>query len=313
MGKKKLVSIFVALISITTILSLGYVTYAKNENNIVISKAQKPKVNVEKIDNSKYLNNQSKSISQPVTQNIEIEKPKDTNYDLSKIKLSTDITNYFKKSDSKNFNKNINNFKNFIVKFNVPDEFKDKVDKLIKKGEKVPNILALYNFLYDNYGTINELEELADKLELGTSLANIIKNYNSSHPEFVPSKFDNTYLENLMKTMSIDDILIADRLSQKGLAKFEDLIGKRQKGMSWKEINTELGVINTSNQLPRLSLTHAQINKCMSDNKLSEKDAVNMLILAKNAGKDYSVISSEFKNGKKENDIMAETYDERYK
>ena len=265
-----------------------------------------------KKDNSKPSPIQENAIKISDTQDIDFKRPPEKETDTSHIEISADIADSMKNSDSKNFDKNIGNYKKVLVQLDVPKEFRNQLETLINNGKPVTNILTLYNFLYDSYGTIAELEGLVAKLESGGNLGDIIRDYNVSHPEFVPSKFEKTYLETLMVTMSIDDILISDRLSQKGLATFDDLIAKRQSGMSWKTINASLGIINTSDKLPRMSLTQAQVNKCMQDNGLEEKDAADVLVLTWKTGKDYSLVTNELKSGKKQEDIYAEAYNEKY-
>lgn len=313
MKKRKLASIMTIVALIVTVLSTAVVAYAMNDNSKVKTETKQSDLSLQKTDNKKPLPTQGKTMGVPDTQAINIKRPPEKEVDINQIELSAEIADSIKNSDSKNFDKNIGNYKKVLVQLNVPIEFRNQLEKLMKKGKKVADILPLYHFLYDNFGTIDELEGLIGKLESGESLGDIIRDYNSTHPEFVPTKFEETNLENLMKTMSIDDIMIADRLSQKGLTKFEDLIAKRQSGKSWKTINAGLGVINTSDQLPRMSMTHSQVNKSMQDNGLNEKDAMDVLILAWKTGKDYSVVSKELMSGKKKEDIGAEAYNEKYK
>lgn len=315
MKKRKSIS-SIMIFALIFMISVGYMVYAREgivkTNEPVNQPINKSNATVQNIDNKNQIQDSEKAIGVSNTQDIDINSQVQNEVDTNSMDISKDILDDIKVSDGKNYNRNLNNYKKALLRLDIPKEYRNQLEKLIKKGRKMPGMLALYNFLYDNYGTISELEGMVGKLESGKGLADIIKEYNDTHPEYVPGKFDNTYLENLMKSMSIDDILIADRISQKGLAKFEDLINKRKSGMSWKDINASLGVINTSSQLPRMQLTHAQVNKCMQDNAVSEKDAVDTLVLTWKTGKDYKTVSSELKNGKKKEDIMAETYNEKY-
>lgn len=311
--KKSIPLIFIITLTVIT-FSSGYMAYAMNNNNNPIPPL------TDKTDNLTPKNNDKKTLPSfpaaqtlPDKQKIDLQRPPEPEVDTSQIKIPNEITEKIKDSDSGNFEKNIANYKKALVQLNVPQEFRNPIEKLIKDGKQVPDILTLYQFLYDNYGTIDELAALVDKLESGEALGDIIREYNSTHPEFVPTKFEEAYLENLMKTSSIDDILIADRLSQKGLAQFADLIAKRQSGQSWKEINTQLGVLNTADQLPRMSLTHAQVNQCMQDSGMNEKDANNVLVLSWKTGKDYKEIIQKLKSGEKQEDISAESYLEKYR
>lgn len=313
MKNKKLVTSLTIIVMSVIFLSSGYMAYAINGSSQTEAETKQPETIVENIDKKKAIPTPEKAQGISDTQDIDFKKPTEVEVDTSKIEIVADVADKIKNSDKKNFDKNLVNYKKVLVQLNVPQEFRDQLEKLIKNDKKVQDILPLYNYLYDNYGTIDELEGLVAKLESGENLGDIIREYNSTHSEFVPTNFENAYLENLLKTMSIDDIMIADRLSQKGLAKFADLIAQRQSGKTWKTINADLGVINTSDQLPRMSLTHAQVNKCIQDSGLNEKDATDVLVLTWKTGKDYATVTKDLKSGKKQEDISAEAYNEKYK
>ena len=216
MKKRKFVSSMIIAALIVTVLSTAVVAYAINDNSKVITETKQPEIASQNINDKKPVPEQEKTLGIPDTQAIDIKRPPEKEVDISQIELSADIADSIKNSDSKNFDKNIGNYKKVLVQLDVPKEFRNQLETLINNGKPVTNILTLYNFLYDSYGTIAELEGLVAKLESGGNLGDIIRDYNVSHPEFVPSKFEKTYLETLMVTMSMDDNLLSDRLSKKG-------------------------------------------------------------------------------------------------
>jgi len=312
MKKKKTVTSLILIVMSVVFFSSGYMVYAMNDNSKFEEQASQTDPILGKIDREK-LRTPEPAMRPPVTQAIDFDKPVEKEADFSKILVTGDIADKIKNSDKSEFDKNIGNYEKALVQLDVPQEFRDQIDNLIKKDKKIQDILPIYNFLYDNYGTIAELDGLVDKLESAGNLEDIIREYNNSSPKFVPSNFEDQYLKKLMETFSVNDIMIADRLSQKGVSKFEDLIALRQSGKSWKTINATLGVINTSDQFPKVSLTRAQVNKCMQDNGLNESDAIDVLVITSKTGKDYATVASELKKGKKKETIYAETYTEKYK
>ncbi|MCB8818801.1 hypothetical protein [Desulfosporosinus shakirovi] len=312
MKKKKAVTSLILIVMSVVFFSSGYMVYAMNDNSKTEEQTIHEDPMLGKIDREK-LRTPEPAMRPPVTQAIEFDKPVEKEAEFSEILVTGDIVDKIKNSDKSKFDKNIAIYEKTLVQLDVPQEFRGQIENLLKKDKKIQNILPIYNFLYDNYGTIDELDKLVVKLDSGGNLADIITEYDNTSLKFVPRDFEDQYLKKLMETLSVDDIMIADRLSQKGVSKFEDLIARRQSGESWKTINSELGVINTSDQFPKVSLTRAQVNKCMQDNGLNENDAMNVLVMTSKTGKDYATVTSELKNGKKKETIYAEAYTEKYK
>lgn len=312
MKKKKAVTGLILIVMCVVFFSSGYMVYAMNDISKTEEQASQADPVLRKLDREK-LRTPEPAMRPPVTEAIEFDKPMEKEAGFSKILVTGDIADKIKNGDKSKVDKNIANYETVLVQLDVPQEFRGQIENLIKKDKKIQNILPVYNFLYDNYGTVGELDGLVEKLESGRDLADIITEYDNTSPQFVPRDFEEQYLKKLMETLSVDDIMIADRLSQKGVAEFEDLIARRQSGESWKTINSEFGVINTSDQFPKVSLTRAQVNKCMQDNDLNENDAVNVLVITSKTGKDYATVSSELKQGKKKETFYAEAYTEKYK
>lgn len=302
MNKKKLFNSLMAMSLSATLMYTGYLAYSQYGDN---------KTGAEKNMPSTLLASETGEGALDI-QEIVLPEPEEKPIDATKVEITAEATEKLKLT-GKNAGQNLESYKKALVQMDVPTAFSGKLNELITQGQKVENILPAYNFLYDNYGTIDELNGLVVRLEAGGKLGELIKEYNSSHQEFVPSDFEPSYLEDLLKTMTIDDVMIADRLSQKGLASFEDLRAKRESGLSWKEINAGLGVLNSAEELPRLSLTKAQVNKCMQDNGLSEEEALDVLILTWQTGQDYAAVSSDLKRGKQKEQIQAEAYTAKYK
>lgn len=245
----------------------------------------------------------------------QVKKPIKKEIDITEVSISGEIEGVIRNSDGKNSDKNIKNYKKVLKAFDVPDKFKKEIERLIKKGYQVPDILTAYDFLYDNYGLIEELEKLIEKKNEGESWTEVFVDFNKSHKEFIPRDFDSKYLEGLLKTprISPDDIMNADRISQKGLMTFEQLIEMRKEGKTWKEINSELGIVNTSGIIPRISISRAKVKKYVQNTGMSEKKVIDALALSSKMEKDDDDVINEFKSGLKKEDIYSGLYNEKYR
>lgn len=235
--------------------------------------------------------------------------------DISKVKLSADIENTISKLDSKNGKKYVQKYKTMLAELKVPDKFKGEIEKSLKKGYNTPEVLIAYQYLYENYGQVSDLEKLLAKKKSGKQWSAIFREYTAASKPFVPSNFKQGYIESLIEKYHFtpDDIMIADRISQKGIKTFDELVEMKKQGKTWEQINTELGILNTEEKLPRLALTSGQVKKLMQDTKLSEQQVVNALVMAEKLDKDDTEVLDMVKAGEKDDDIYAAGFDEKYR
>ncbi|MFZ5968693.1 MAG: hypothetical protein ACOYVK_16185 [Bacillota bacterium] len=234
--------------------------------------------------------------------------------DTANTDISEEIQNLIRQSDPANFDKNIANYKNLLIDFNVHSQFKEEIERLIREGHKLPDILSGYEFLYHNYGTVQELENFITQKESGKTWKQIFGEYNKNNAEFIPRSFDTDYLEGLMKTPSItsDDIMIADRISYESGQAFEELINKKMEDKSWKTLNAEVGIINSASILPRVEVTSEQLKKYLASGALTEQQIVEAFVLAQKLGKSTDVIIGKVKAGYTEESIIQEYCTEKY-
>jgi topoisomerase-4 subunit A len=71
--------------------------------------------------------------------------------------------------------------------------------------------------------------------------------------------------------------MIADRISQKGLGKFEDLIDEREKDGNWRKIKLGLGILNLEESLYSTAITSADIVKYSSNKSITEEQVIKAL------------------------------------
>ena len=261
--------------------------------------------------NIAYASAQNEGASDTAVQEVKIPQEE---IDISNVTLNKEVEDMITSLDTTNASKNITNYKKMLVELNVPESFKEEIEHMYSKGYKVPDALIAYEFLYQNYGKIYELEVLIVEKESGKAWNTIFNEYNKNKGEFEPRNFEDGKLEELFRMPGItpDDIVIADRIEQQTGEEFDELIAMRVKGMEWKNINEELEIINTSNELPRVAVTSAQVNKYMTETGLSEEQVIEALVLAQKLGKDGKAVLDKIKAGKTEENIIAECLEEKY-
>lgn len=234
--------------------------------------------------------------------------------DETSVEISQDILDLIKSSDTDNYTKNVDNYKQLLTKLNVHITFKNEIERHIKSGKKLPDILTAYAFLNDCYGSMTDLEKLVKEKEAGKEWVDIFKAYNKANPEFVPRNFDSQYLEKLLETPGIDqeDIMIADRVSQNTKAAIEEVINKRIEGLSWRLINAQYEIVNGLEKSPHLSVTRSQLTKYTNQTKLSEKQVIEALTIANKLSKSADDVLKLVKQGLSKEEIYSKAYEEKY-
>jgi hypothetical protein len=304
--KRKIYIHVLAIILACSILSLSLVAYSMTTSE---EKLQKTATEVSKplpqTEREMSQNNNSTAVKREPRQNI----------DLSSINISKAIESSIKVLDATNAEKNISNCKRMISELNVSEQYQDEIGKQIKIAKNTPDVLIAYDFLSENYGTVNELKGVLKEKVAGKTFAGIFKEYKETHKEFVPGNFKPGYLEELLKTpgISADDIMIADRISQKGLKTFEELIELKKQGKTWREINTGLGIINTSEKIPHISMTSSQVKSQIERSGLTEKQVIEALSMAGRLDQEDTEIVDKVKAGKSKENIFAEAYEKKYR
>lgn len=301
MYRRRLTKTIVVILLIAGVLQAGIMAYSDFAGQIIGKyKQETPKIEVE---NTAAANN--------ALQEVKIPKKE---IDISKIILKKEVEDKITSLDTANAAKNIKNYKLLLAALDVPKSFQGRIEDMYNKGHKVQHVLAAYEYLYGNYGNIDALEGLIKQKESGKAWKDIFKTYKKSEEEFKPSNFQDGKLEEIFKTPGItpDDIIIADRIAQQEGIEFDELLAERSRGMNWKAINEELGIVNTSDELPRTAVTSEQVMSHMKNTGLSEDQVIEALVLAQKLEKDGKTIVEKVKAGKAEEDITAESLEEKY-
>lgn len=303
-NNNKKVKRIVFILLIIFLLQLSLITYLRQSD----TKKQGGKVSQHsKVDSSKSNN----AISED--ESVKISNVFSKNIDTSKIILSDYEKGLVRRADTKAYNKNSENYEKILSEFSVTKPYRDEINKLIEKGYAIPNIFIAYNFLNDNYGWIKDLEFLVQENKAGMNWTSIFSKYKSQNKNYKPSDFSFEYLNKIIEQykLSTEDIMLADRVSQLGGEKFEDIIKEKKNGKSWSEIKEKRGIINLQDGAEKVSIASSEVKKYIS-NDFKEQQAIDALVMARKLNKDASIIINEIKSGKSQEDIYAEYYIEKY-
>jgi hypothetical protein len=227
--------------------------------------------------------------------------------DISKVELGSDLEKAIQASDKDNKDKNIYRMKELIVFLGIPKEYQDKIKGYISKGYNVIDVFSVYEFLYQEYGTFKDMNTLLDMKRSGKSLEDVFAYFESKNKEFVPKNIDSKYLEKLLYVDKLkpDDIMLADRLSQKGIASFDTLIQGKTTGEQWKDICMENGIINISSQSPHYSVDNAKIKEAMDKYNLNQQTVLNAFVISYKFNVSRQEVIKEIKAGSSEVEIYA--------
>ncbi|MBO8173609.1 MAG: hypothetical protein H0Z33_17210 [Bacillaceae bacterium] len=261
--------------------------------------------------------NEENQLESPTLVNGEGEtQTTETDSTTTSVEISEEVQQKIKESDPDHFETHLQNYKNLLMDYQVHPKFKQEIERLVLEDYKIWNLLIAYEFLYHHFGKSEELEVLVVKREeQGTSWEEIFKQYRDADAAFIPRSFDSDELEKLMNTpgISSDDIMIADRISFESGESFETLITARMEGQSWQEINAQVDILYSKDQLPRVPVTSEQLDKFTHSTGLSEEQAVEAFVLAYKVGKEPKLIIEKLESGATEEAIFAESYLEKYR
>lgn len=234
--------------------------------------------------------------------------------DVSSVVISEEIQDLIKEQDRVNYDKNIKHYKEMIILLNVHDEFKNHMENMVRNGKKITDIMTAYTFLHDCYGKISQLESLVEQREAGESWTDVFSEYNRENGAFKPRNFDFNYLESLMEkgTLTADDIMIADRISQNAGVDFSEVISEKESGKSWKDICVYYGIVNGQETIPRVQVTQEQLKKYTAGKLLTEEQVIAALVAAHKLGLDEQEAIDKAKKGYTTEQLFAEALERKY-
>lgn len=229
------------------------------------------------------------------------------------VEISPEIQEIIRQSEPADFDKNLTNYKNLLVKLDVYTDFREEIERLLQEGNGLPDILIGYEFLNDSFGSVQDLEALIIEKESGKSWETVFEGYNSRNPEFVPGAFEQGYLEVLMNTPGItsDDIMLADRVAQKVSVSVSEVINQRIAGAAWKDINGKYGIVNAQRSIPHVPVTPEQIDRYTAGG-LERQEVILAFVIAMKMDKNAEEVIGKFRAGESTEKIYAGYYSQKY-
>jgi len=214
-----------------------------------------------------------------------------------------------------NAEKYIKNLKVAVFDYCIPKDYLSKIVEAMEKGKDLNKVLIAYGFIYENYGTISDIDALLTSYTEKGKWANVFKEYHKLYPEYRPSVMNKEVMDKYLvdSSLCIDDLVIAERISQRGLMAFEDLILMKKDGKGWSEIKADLGIINLEDKLQRETIDGSKVEKLIKETNLSEQKLKDAMVFAKKRNKKMDEIINKVKSGSDNDDLLEEYFEERFK
>ncbi|MDR6553469.1 hypothetical protein [Paenibacillus qinlingensis] len=229
--------------------------------------------------------------------------------------IPQDVLNKLQATDSSHFDSNVMKYKQLLADLNVHAKVQQEIERLVMAGHSLSNVLIAFEFLYQKFGKLPELELLVKQKEAGKAWEALFAGYNSGHKAFVPRAFDPDYLEDLMKKpgFTSDDVMMADRVSFASGIDVKDIItSKLESKRNWMDITAELDLLHGTATLPRVQITAQQLSKFVKPGSFTEDKIAEAFVLAQQIGQNPETVVEKMKAGKTEAAIRAESYMLKY-
>lgn len=205
-------------------------------------------------------------------------------------------------------------YEQWLAAYEVHEKFKQQLEQLTQAGHSRSDLMTGFEFLYHQYGTIEQLEPLVAQKEKGSSWAALFSDYMNNHAPFEPRAFDSEQLESMTAGASLtaDDIMIADRISYVSGDPVKELLDiKLESGQGWQSIAAERNIVNGSSVLRRVQITKEQMALYATDAFSGERVA-EAFVLADKIGSEAEEIVASMKAGSTETAIMAKQLADKY-
>src|SRR6056297_2588161 len=70
------------------------------------------------------------------------------NTSTTTVSIPDDIKSIINAFDEDNYQRNLDNYKNLLIDLDISQIFQDEIERLLRKGNKLPDVLSAYEFLY---------------------------------------------------------------------------------------------------------------------------------------------------------------------
>lgn len=230
------------------------------------------------------------------------------------VVLSDEVKELIRAADPSNYARHIANYKRLLVDLKVSLSLKEGIEDLLRDGYKLSEALIGYEYLYHQFGTMQDLQEMLDDQQSGDAWENIFAAYAKNHV-FNPRSFESGQLERWMSMpkLSADDIMIADRFSSVTGQPVEEVIENKLSVPHWYEITSRSGVLFSADELPRVQITEEQLTKFAGETGWTDDRVTIAFVVANQVGQQPAAVIDQFMDGKSNEDVFAAAYEAKHR
>lgn len=233
---------------------------------------------------------------------------------LAKIVVSQAVLEQIKAADTADYETNVVHYKELLVTLNVHEAFKSEMERLLLDGAALPDILTAYEFLYYEFGNIQDLNDLLAERKAGKAWNEIFEAYSRGRSPFIPQAFDTDYLEGLREAgLSSDDIMIADRIAHETGTEVSKVIAEKSESEGgWKDFNMVRNILFSAEELPRVQMTTEELDKYVKQTGWTDDLVAEAFVLAQRVSRTPEDIIARMEAGLSDEQIYEESYAAKY-
>ena len=209
----------------------------------------------------------------------------------------------------------IQQFEGFIKEFSVPEVYVEQILALVEQGYSLRDIMVLYDFLEDNFGSMDELESMLAQKKAGANFVQLFDAYIVSKQDYTQKDFPEGEIDRLLSYQFIDieDILVADIMAQEANVPFDDIMGQLTQGKGWQEVAVSVNMLTCDGEADTIAISNEEIEQYAEQNTVSVQKAAKYVAMEKEAGGAQTKTNSRSKMAQKSPvQALADYLEEKY-
>lgn len=176
-------------------------------------------------------------------------------------------------------------YRNVMAQKAVPATQQSKLESYIVNYENPEPVLILFDYLYDNFFTFDDLDQALARYGAGEPIENVLQTYIDIQEQIQPRDYPHEEIERLVTTpgLSVEDIMIAEILDAHGSVPFYDIINARIAGEDWETLAARYNLINGSAKVQSITVSTSEVEECAKATGLPQEQAYERVVDAKKA------------------------------
>lgn len=176
-------------------------------------------------------------------------------------------------------------YRNVMAQKAVPATQQSKLESYIVNYENPEPVLILFDYLYDNFFTFDDLDQALARYGAGEPIEDILQTYIDIQEQIQPRDYPHEEIERLVTTpgLSVEDIMIAEILDAHGSVPFYDIINARIAGEDWETLAARYNLINGSAKVQSITVSTSEVEECVKATGLPREQAYERVVGAKKA------------------------------